>query len=206
MSDTLIIAGAGASAVNFSWPDGVPIMGISSGFHHVPRMDHFCTLDKVMCFPEWVTDSTRWCKHISNWRNAEEWLRLPRVRVWEYATGAEPNFGAEGPIRSGDLRKTNAPDTWHFSMLFAVQLAPRLGFRRLVFIGCDLLGPLVVVSDLLRRWHKPALAAGCEWLNASRISTLCEWMPDYESSDAAAARCSSGHAPSRHSPTAGVWV
>jgi len=158
-------------------------MAVSGGYRDVPRMDHFVSLDKVMCFPEWLTNSTRFDKHVPDWKNSREWRACPRVRVWEYADSDEPNF-ADGPIACGSLRKSNVDATWHNSLLFAAQLAPRLSFTRCVFIGVDLLGGLAVVSDLLRMWHPQAIAHGLEWVNASPLSTLCEWMPAAEGKEA----------------------
>ena len=179
MKPTIVIAGAGPSAVQHEWHSDVPIMAVSGGYRYVPRMDHFASLDKVMCFPEWMTNSTRCIKHVPDWSNESEWLKCPQVHSWQYEEGDAPNF-VTGPIRAGTLRKSNVDDTWHNSLLFAVQVAPRLGFERLVFVGVDLLGPLVVVSDYLQRWYPIAAREGIEWVNASPLSTLCEWMPEAE--------------------------
>lgn len=180
MSNTLIIAGAGISACQYNWPNDHPIMAVSSGFRDVPRMDFFCTLDKVMCFPQWLTDSTRWIKHVPSWDCAREWSKLPNVVIHDYVELVEPNFTCEGPIAAGGLKKSNVDGTWHNSLLFAVQVAPRLGFNRVEFIGVDLLGERIVVSDQLRAWHRKAQAAGIEWVNLSPLSSLCEWMPTQE--------------------------
>ena len=176
---TVIIAGVGPSACQYEWPEDVPILAVSSGYREVPRIDHFCTLDKVMCFPEWLTDSTRFTKHVPDWSNVDEWRRCPKVRTWAYQEAGEPSFRAsDGPVSAGGLRKSNVDATRHNSLLFAVQLAPRLGFNRCIFIGVDLLGGLEVVSDLLLEWWPIAQAHSIEWRNASLLSTLCEWMPN----------------------------
>lgn len=184
MSKTLIIAGSGPSAVNYEWPDGIDIMAVSSGYRHVPRMEHFVTLDKVMCFPEWVTDSTRWQKHVPDWKNEPEWRICPRVSTWLYGTGEHPNFANQTrPLASGLLKKSNVDDTWHNSLLFAVQIAGCLGYKRCIFIGVDLLGEMVKVSDYLHSWYPHAREAGIEWVNASPLSSLSEWMPFAEQAE-----------------------
>lgn len=179
MTSTIVIAGCGPSAALHEWCAETPIMAVSGGYRVVPRMEHFATLDKVMCFPEWLTDSTRCDKHVPNWSNAPEWRKCPRVVEWPYEEGAEPDFGGLH-LRSGNLRKSNVNDIWHNSLLFAVQVAHGLGYERLEFIGVDLLGPLVVVSDYLRTWYPAAQTAGIEWVNLSPLSSLCEWMPTRE--------------------------
>lgn len=175
---TIIIAGSGPSACQYEWPDDVPIMAVSSGYRDCPRIDHFCTLDPFFCFPEWLTDSTRFDKHIPNWRNAKEWRRFPRVREYEYEAVDIPRFARAFPISAGGLRKSNVDDIWHNSLIFAAQVAPRLGCRRCIFIGVDLLGPMRIVSEYLKTWYPIAQQCGIEWQNASPLSSLCEWMPN----------------------------
>lgn len=180
MKQTIIIAGSGPSAPQYEWGD-TPIMAVSSGCDVVPRMDHFVTLDKMMHFPRWLTDSDRFTKHIPNWDNEKEWRNCPYVRVWPYEEKSEPTFVNGETIASGSMLKSNVPAPRHNSLLFAVQVAARLGFKRCVFIGCDLLEPgHIPVADMLRQWWPIALQHGIEWQNASPLSTLCEWMPNAE--------------------------
>ena len=179
MSNSIIIAGSGVSALQYAWPDDdMPIMAVSSGYNVVPRINHFVTMDKVMHFPEWLTDSRRFYKHVPKLEHPSDWRKCPNVYFWPYADCADPTFNGELPVSSGPLRKTNCDDRRHNSMLLAVQIAPRLGFDRLLFIGCDLLdASMYPVSDVLCGWWPAAKAAGIEWVNLSPISTLCEWMP-----------------------------
>lgn len=175
----LIIAGKGPSAADFDWPD-IPIMGVSGGYEYVPYMDHWVSLDKPMHFPQWLTDSERFNKHVPNNKFAPYWRKYPRVCEWEYEVGNLPTFSVlqlgtpePGPFVTGPLPR-------NYSLLFAVQVAPRLGFDRLIFIGCDLLdNELHPIADVLKLWHPLARKAGIEWLNASRMSILGEWMPQW---------------------------
>jgi len=157
-------------------------MAVSSGCLTAPDMAHFATLDRTVCFPQWVSRGDAFVKHVPDWSCAAYWTQYPNVRVWPYEDRVDPCFDESRPIASGGLRKSNVDDVWHNSLLFALQLAPRLGFSRIEFVGVDLLGGLAVVSDYLRTWHPLARAAGIEWVNLSPISTLCEWMPSLEGS------------------------
>ena len=101
----------------------------------------------------------------------------PKVQAWTYQDGPDPNFTL-GPIYSGSMVKDDCDQTRHNSLLLAVQIAPRLGYDRLLFIGVDLLDDgLAALSTQLQAWHPKALAMNIAWLNASPLSRLCEWMP-----------------------------
>lgn len=181
MTRTAIIAGSGPSVVGYDFPMDVPIIAVSGGYQGVPDMQHFATLDKPVCFPRWVVEGDQFTKHVPNWSCAPYWQRNKHVQVWAYEERADPCFDDTRPIASGGMLKSNVPDIRHNSLLFAVQLAPRLGFSRCVFIGCDLLPDgLLPVADTLRSWWPAAQSAGVEWVNASSLSTLCEWMPTAE--------------------------
>lgn len=171
--NTIVIAGNGLSAyASAEWP-GLPIMGISAGCLAVPEMRHFVSQDKPMHFPKWVTDSDQFDKHVPANKFADRWRKHPRVTVWPYEELGDPTFCPDSPIVSGPLPRND-------SLLFGVQVAGCLGYRRLVFIGCDLIeNERWAISDTLREWWPIAKAAGMEWLNASPLSTLKEWMPRY---------------------------
>ena len=65
------------------------------------------------------------------------------------------------------------------SLLFATQVATKIGYRRLIFLGCDLIdNELHQIDDTLQRWHPYALEQGIVWENASPLSLLQAWMPD----------------------------
>lgn len=175
---TIIIAGSGISATQYDYPADTPIMAVSSGYRFVPEMDHFVSMDKPMMFPSWLTSSDKFIKHVPDTQLGGYWKRHRGVRAWRYEDGPDPKFGADDPVCSGSMLKDDCDQIRHNSLLFAVQIAPRLGYDRLLFIGCDLLDEgLFPISDQLRRWHVHAEAARIEWVNASPLSTLCSWMP-----------------------------
>jgi len=181
--NTLIIAGAGISATQYDFAQGYPIMAVSSGYKFVPEMAHFVSMDKPMMFPSWLTDSDKFTKHVPDTALGQYWKKHPNVRAWYYKDGPGPCFrkSAEGidfAVRSGSMVKDDCDQTRHNSLLRAVQIAPRLGFNRLLFIGVDLLDEgLAPLSEELRLWYEQAKTWGIQWVNASPISRLCEWMP-----------------------------
>jgi hypothetical protein len=175
VASTLIIAGRGTSSLLFDWSHymGIPVMGVSSGCYAVPEMHHFVSLDKPLHFHEWVTDSTRFTKHVPKNSFWPYWEKCPRAVAFEYIEQDLPTFGRTSPVVTGPIR--------NHTLLAAVQVAARLGYTRNIFIGCDLLSPeLYAIADVLKAWHPIAQNAGIEWLNASQISTLNEWMPKFE--------------------------
>jgi len=172
-SDSIILLGQGPSAELYDWDAmDVPIMAVSGGYKFAPDITHFCTLDRPVCFPEWLQSSENFTKHIAGNKFAKRWSKYPRVRAWEYIDSRDVQFGPDGPIVGGPLPR-------NYSLFFAVQLAARLGYERLIFVGCDLLeNELRPINNVMREWWPLAVEAGQEWVNASPLSTFCEWMPE----------------------------
>lgn len=189
MNDTLIIAGRGDSAAGFDWPKGIPIMGVSSGYMYVPEMQHWVSLDRPVNFPDWVVTSDRFDKHVARNKYFPFWSDYPRVVGHEInlkltlnGQTVDTEYEAKEPSwEAGKPLTPCGPMMRNHSLLFAVQVAAHLGYKRQIFIGVDLLQPeLYEVSDVLKSWHADAQAHGIEWLCASDISTLNEWMPRWE--------------------------
>lgn len=148
-------------------------MAVSGGIHAVPHADHFVSLDKAMHFPDWLTGSTQIQKHVPINAFTSRWQMYPNVKTWEYIDAPDPSF-TDGPCVAGPLPRNH-------SLLFAVQVAARLGFNRCLFVGCDLLdNESWAITDVLQTWWPPAKAAGIVWENASPISSLDAWMPRAE--------------------------
>lgn len=173
--DTIMLVGGGPSVHSYKWVPGERRMAISSGVLYVPDCVHFVSHDRPVCFPRWVTDSDRFITHVPKNIFGESWQHAAsRVKVWSYRPGDTPDFCGNTPLIAGPLQRND-------SMLLAVQVAARLGFRRLEFIGCDLLdNDRWPISDVLKDWHGHAKESGIEWVNLSPISTLREWMPSNE--------------------------
>lgn len=101
---------------------------------------------------------------------APGWLDFPSVVQHTYERFAGPCFASDGVLGLGDSGQVN-------SVLFAVQVGARLGYKRVLFAGVDLAEKrLRDVSDTLGRWYPLARACGVEWLNLSGESLLSEWM------------------------------
>lgn len=178
--NTIIIAGAGISATQYEFAQGYPIMAVSSGYKCVPEMAHFVSMDKPMMFPSWLTDSDKFIKHVPDTALGQYWKRHPNVMAWDYEDGPNPNFTStlDSDLRSGSMMKDDCDQTRHNSLLLAVQIAALIGYNRQIFIGVDLLDDgLAPLSEQLRLWYPFAKDAGIDWVNASPISRLCEWMP-----------------------------
>lgn len=152
-------------------------MAVSGGILAVPMCEHFCSLDRPICWPRWVLDSDLFDKHVALNSFHPAWLKASdRVRGWKYMDVQEPDFSTnpDAVIAAGPL-------PINYSLLFAVQLAPKLGYKRCVFMGCDmLLNELSPIGDVLEAWWPRAKSMGIEWFNASPISILRAWMPSYE--------------------------
>jgi hypothetical protein len=148
-------------------------MAVSTGHDAAGHIEHFCTLDKTLCFPPWLLEGF-FEKHVPSGRYARFWEVYHKVRVWDFDTEAtEPNFTDPGkPLASGSLLRND-------SLLFAVQVAAHLGFARQIFLGVDLTtSDREMTNDELLRWWPMAKDAGITWENASPVSRLQEWMPD----------------------------
>lgn len=184
---TFIIAGNGASAADFQWPErGMMetwIMAISGGYRVVPWMDDFVSLDRPCDFPEHVRTGPHF-RNVAVNALYHEWRQFNPLRGWQYTGGDWPDFRQfmNSPLVTGPLPRNN-------SLLFGVQVAARMGFKRMIFVGCDLqddYGPPECpslgsdTSFILQGWHDRAQACGIEWLAASPRSRLAAWMPLYE--------------------------
>jgi hypothetical protein len=167
---TIIVAGRGPSAYQYHWPDdGTPIMAVSGGYDAVPDMEHFVSLDKPMCFPRWLLGADHIEKHVAENRHTRYWRRWPNITSWPYVEDDFPRNG--GPPVVGPLGRGH-------SLLFAVQVAARMGYQRLLFVGVDLLGvEMEPVNRALESWRGWFADHGVELVNASPLSALCEWMP-----------------------------
>jgi len=105
------------------------------------------------------------------------WGDYRNVRGWQVKPYVHPRWTGDGPLSSF---KCGSGKSFLFnSLLAAVQVAHRLGFDTLKFIGVDLLadagyGDSLVVA--MRRWHAHAERRGYRWLNLSPVSRLREFM------------------------------
>jgi len=65
------------------------------------------------------------------------------------------------------------------SMIFAVQVAAWMGFRRLIFVGCDLTHAVYeLVTPTLKQWYPAAQKHGIEWVCDTPGSPLAEFMAE----------------------------
>ena len=101
------------------------------------------------------------------------WGDFSNVRGWEFHHGG-PSF-SDGPIgmigHGGDGMIRN-------SWFMAVQVAYRLGYRRLYFAGCDFNGDDYKPHRArLKPWYKMAQDAGMEWVCLTPESALSDVIP-----------------------------
>jgi hypothetical protein len=113
------------------------------------------------------------------------WADYPNVRGWlvamtsgsVYEAGTKPGpLPDELPsfVSPAEPLKLNGVRN---SLIFAVQIAVQLGYKRLLFAGCDLNEPgYEVVTATLRDWMPIAAEHGVEWVNISPESALSEFM------------------------------
>jgi hypothetical protein len=173
MSDTIIILGNGPSVRPVATlPDGYPVAAVSSGWRACPRVpDHFVTLDRSSFFPAELTDNPAIAKHVPDYRSGFD---CPNTRRWRITSRVSPAFNDDEPIGVG---------AGFNSLLFAVQVAACMGYRRLWFVGCDLhhgdtiedyrrFDPIVAT---LKTWRAAMRGMGFEWITAggSRLSEFC---------------------------------
>ena len=177
LSDTCYIAGKGPSCALFDWPDDLHIMAVSGGVCSPPYLPmYWCSIDPPHCFEHWpwLLQSDKCRKFTTEQRWLRRWKNYPNVELVPYEGQGPPNFGPDGPIHHPYVSR-------QYSLFPAVQIAHRIGYKRLVFIGVDLLEQdLVPMADALRPWYYAARLEGLEWYTASTLSTLCEWMPPSE--------------------------
>lgn len=116
------------------------------------------------------------------------WGDCPNVRGWETKAYRYPKWTGDGPLACWKSKDT--PDGFLYnSLIAAVQIATRLGYKRLKFIGVDLLpetGYGDTLALVMEAWHKHAVKAGYEWINLSPVSRLREFVPSIPTQDEAA--------------------
>lgn len=126
--------------------------------------------------PEEAQDSFRreLLDHLHQFSFQPGWGDFSNVRGWEVEAGKGPSF-SDGPIgMTGHGGEGQIRNSW----FMAVQVAYRLGYRRLHFIGCDFLGEHYECHRLrLAPWYKLAQAAGMEWFSVSADSALADIVP-----------------------------
>jgi hypothetical protein len=157
---------------------------ISGGINVVPwAPEHWVAVDASEYFPhEWAEHDTL-TRHVPD--SQEGWPEHERTRRWEIVNGLEPSF-ERGPLTSGSLGMRGRmvgrySGIYHCSALMAVQVAHRLGYRDLCFVGCDFTDPLLApVVDVLEEWHVLAGRLGFNWLNLSPLSHLQRFVPSSE--------------------------
>ncbi len=181
----VILAGRGPSISFVNWGEwDCPIAAVSGGIFTSPHADMLITMDSEQHFPN-LADTVE--VHTTT---SSEWTR--DIVQHETCEGAFPEFTDAGMVRNGllwlhNMRKQVAePDRPHYgivnnSMLFAVQVLPRLGFDTIYFAGVDLTQPhLKATRDVLTEWYPKARDAGIEWFNLSPLSYLQGVIPDAE--------------------------
>lgn len=96
------------------------------------------------------------------------WGDYTNTRGWGIKRSNTPAWFADGPIA--------IPKVFN-SLFMAVQVATRLGYRKLRFIGVELDQDFYdSVLVFMRRWHKDAAKNGIEWVNHSAQSTLRQFV------------------------------
>lgn len=102
------------------------------------------------------------------------WGDFSNVTQWEVKAWTAPNF-SDDPIGMTGL---GGEGTIRNSWFMAVQVAYRLGYRRLHFIGCDFSGAHYEAHrKRLVPWYELAQAAGMEWFSLSPDSALADVVP-----------------------------
>lgn len=186
----LIILGRGPSAKSYDWRNHtLPVMAVSGGLDAYPkwrgRPEHFISLDRPRFFPANFRQDQYTVKHIpynamslTN-QISEQWSRYPGIKQFPYQVGSEPNFTGSGPVFIG-------PVAQNYSLLAAVQVAPRLGYDEIIFVGVDLVSSdptekaHVPIAAVMRDWYPLAQEAGIEWTVATAPSALSDFLPHYE--------------------------
>lgn len=199
-TDTVILAGRGPSIRSFDWPAGCDVAVVSGAVFALQGADHWITLDDPLNFQQATTsldqdawpnsDTCSWwnalgssmAKHIPQdimfdaWRaedaRCDPWATYPNVTGYEYSHKAPPNFSGSGMIGLDGTRFNN-------SLLFSVQVVAHLGYRRVIFAGCDLnklIGQMYIAA-VLQQWWPLAKEAGIKWVCGSPGSQLAKFLP-----------------------------
>lgn len=117
--------------------------------------------------------------------------RINTIKKYFYGTlgeqysqfGLQPGWGDYHNVRGWDLKRNNKPEWFGegpiaipkvFNSLFmAIQIATKMGYRHIRFIGVDLDQELYKsVIVFMKRWHRDAERNGIEWVNHSATSAL----------------------------------
>jgi len=101
------------------------------------------------------------------------WGDFSTVQAWTLETLTAPSF-TDGPI---GMSSGTEDGTVRNSWLMAIQVAQRLGYKKLSFIGCDFGDENYITMQLLMGgWVQQMKAAGLELVNLSRHSILAKHM------------------------------
>lgn len=193
MTESVCLVGSGPSRKVI--PEDMDVAALSSGYMFCDSPDLFITIDKARFFPLYnratpvhvprgqyragfnpneagpcgdfdlmltlMRKQVDWCPG---------WADYPRVKVHETDWDLMPNFeDFDKPIGLG--RTMN-------SIIFAVQLVHRLGYKTIHFAGCDMQSLNYSRAFLGMEWMYPvAKRAGYEWIVTSPTSKLCEFLP-----------------------------
>ena len=112
--------------------------------------------------------------HLHQFSFQPGWGDFSNVVPWDVNDGGPPNFGAGRMGMTGVGGEGTIRNSW----FFAVQVAARLGYKRLHFIGCDFLGEHYEAHRRrLGPWYELARAAGVEWFSVSPDSALADIVP-----------------------------
>ena len=173
MNDTLFIVGQGISAPLFTWPDGIDMLCVSGGINSPPFLPQFwCGIDPPHCYghlPWFLQSDVR--KFVLATNFLRRWSSYSNVTMVPFGGIGKPNFGPDGPL-------CEPPGTHANSLFPAIQVGHRLGYRRLAFVGVDLLEPeFDTMAEALESWYHIATSQGLEWVTASDVSRLFEFMP-----------------------------
>lgn len=187
MTGELCMIGRGPSIGLLDWSSisDLDWLAVSSGITVVPWAPaHWVAVDAPEYFPD------QWVRHCGVDRHVPDdqdgWSSVPNTRRWECKHEPHPNFVGDGPLSTGSLAmraRMNGKFSGLFvnSVLCAVQVAHRIGYRTIHFCGCDFtdatLSPIV---DVLEEWAAEAKRNGFEWFNMSPLSHMQRFLPSSE--------------------------
>lgn len=109
------------------------------------------------------------------------WGDYRNVHGWPYNRRCQASYLKHGPFGADGEPINKTP-------VFAVQVAHRLGYKRILFAGVDLADnePMTRCVEFMKVLAERSAAAGCEWFNVSPGSPFGEWLPAYGSVEVAA--------------------
>ena len=168
MRGDVVLLGSGPS-----WregiPDHCPVMAISSGLFAAHEAgivpDFFCTLDRMRYY-RGLDQQKGMMVHYPLGR--EDVAGRHDVRTWPVIETLHPSFR-----RDDRLDNCIGLDNCKNSLMFAIQLAMRLWFNRVIFCGVDLLEPEYThLRDRLWWFQDEALENDMLWQVSSMTSSL----------------------------------